>query len=52
MGQNILKKDVNDKERQECPSTFTTNNAIDELKKLVLVNRRIIVWKLTLHIGL
>ena len=36
-------EDVNDGERAERPSTSTTDENIDEVKKIVLVNRRITV---------
>ena len=36
-------EDVNDKERVERPSTSTTDKNIDEVKKIVLTNRRITV---------
>ena len=35
--------DVNDDERAGRPSTSTTDENIDEVKKIVLVNRRITV---------
>ena len=34
---------VNDEERAGRPSTSTTDENIDEVKKIVLINRRIIV---------
>ncbi|XP_014217021.1 putative uncharacterized protein FLJ37770 [Copidosoma floridanum] len=37
------REDVNDEERAGRPSTSTTNENIDEVKKIVLVNRRITV---------
>ena len=37
------REDVNDKERAGRPSTSTTDENIDEVKKIVLVNRRITV---------
>ena len=37
------REDVNDEERAGRPSTSTTDENIDELKKIVLVNRRVIV---------
>ena len=36
-------EDVNDEERAGRPSTSTTDENIDEVKKIVLFNRRIIV---------
>ena len=37
------REDVNDEERVGWPSTSTTDENIDEVKKIVLVNRRITV---------
>ncbi|XP_023248651.1 putative uncharacterized protein FLJ37770 [Copidosoma floridanum] len=37
------REDVNDEERAGRPSTSTTDENIDEVKKIVLVNRRITV---------
>ncbi|EGI67635.1 FLJ37770-like protein [Acromyrmex echinatior] len=37
------REDVNDEERAKRPSTSTTDENIDEVKKIVLVNRRITV---------
>ena len=37
------RKDVNDEERAVRPSTSTTDENIDDVKKIVLVNRRITV---------
>ena len=37
------REEVNDKECAGCPSTSTTDKIIDEMKKIVLTNRRIIV---------
>ena len=37
------REDVNDQERAGRPSTSTTDENIDEMKKIVLVNRRITV---------
>ena len=37
------REDVNDKERAGRPSTSTTDENIDEVKKIVLINRRITV---------
>lgn len=35
------REDVNDKERAGRPSTSTTGKKIDEVKKIILINRRI-----------
>ena len=40
---DVNDEDVNDEERAGCPSTSTTDEDIDEVKKIVLVNRRITV---------
>ena len=37
------KEDVNDEERAERPSTSTRDKNIDEVRKIVLINRRITV---------
>ncbi|KAG5318831.1 GVQW3 protein, partial [Pseudoatta argentina] len=37
------REDVNNEERAERPSTSTTDENIDEVKKIVLANRRITV---------
>ena len=37
------REDVNGEERAGCPSTSTTDENIDEVKKIVLANRRITV---------
>ena len=39
-------EDVNDEERAERPSTSTTDENIDEVKKIVSVNRRSSLEKL------
>ena len=39
------REEVNDEERAGRPSTSTTDESIDEVKKIVLVNRRITVRK-------
>ena len=41
--QNVFREDVNDEERAGRPSTSTTDENIDEVEKIVLVNRRITV---------
>ena len=41
--QNVYREDENDEERAGRPSTSTTNNNIDGVKRIVLVNRRITV---------
>ena len=50
------REDVNDEARAGRPSTSTTDEIIDEVKKMVLVNRRITVRKvaenLNISIGL
>ena len=45
------REDVNDEERAERPSTSTTDEHIDEVKKIVLVNRRITAEDLNISIG-
>ena len=37
------REDMNDEERAERPSTSTTDKNIDEVKKIVLLNRRITI---------
>ena len=44
------REDVNDEERAGRPSTSTTDENIDEVKKIVLVNRRIAVREVAKHI--